>query len=101
MTAGVVPEEITHLDFEPGTEATPSLPCEGWQAKRGSLVIGGNGYACDKPAVLRARYACCGMISHYCLDCYNNTCRFAAGHERVLHSGHWAKEPLYAEVTFL
>jgi hypothetical protein len=72
-----VPEEITHLDFEPDV----SPKCAGHKFKEndaGNLKISGNDFTCSNSAKVVVIRSCCGIINYYCISCYNDICTFHA-----------------------
>jgi hypothetical protein len=93
-----VPNEITHLDFDPEQEPK----CAGYKLRHDNGEIGGNNFTCPRTPILVTVRACCGMVAHYCADCYNAVCKFHA--ERgwdAMHGKHYIKGKPFSQVQFL
>lgn len=66
-------EAIAHLDFE--VQDTTAVPCHGYLFNNyltGEITFLNKN--CKTPPILIATRVCCGIRTHYCLDCYNFVC---------------------------
>lgn len=98
----VIPDDIAHLDFDPKEEKVPG--CVGFVVRHMGRVVDGSSNGCPNTAKVRVMWACCGMIEHYCLDCYNAICQVASDHSNraPLHGKtHEVQRRAFSQVDFL